>query len=147
MVEVVTLAVHDYVTLKFRDRDSGDEAVRAMTEAKLEYLSSKGKAMQAKTIRVKPPAIRRRDVALRPFYQAVEDAFPNVEIVQKHRTKGGSSASTFLVECAAEGADEFMPVATVVMWRDIGTEIVVTDVDCEDIAPDGLVSALRKLTP
>lgn len=136
------MAVHDYTTLKYRDRDSLDAAYKS----KLEYFSSEGKAtMTAKPIRVNPPAIRRRGVAMKPFYVAAEEAFPNVEIVQRHRTKKGSSASIFLVECAADDADEFVPVVTV-LWRDDGSSIEITEVDIDGSAPKGLAKVLHKLS-
>lgn len=140
-VEVAALAVHDYITVKYRDRDAADASYRTMTASPLAYKSSKGKELKAAAIRVEPPAIRRRGVALSPFYQAIENAFPDVMVTQNHRTKATRSASTFLVECAADGMDEFIPVATV-MWRDIGTEVVITECDVDDSAP-----ALRNLVP
>lgn len=133
-IEVVTLAAHDYITLKYRDRDSGDAAYKAMVEVKLEYFSSKGRAMTAKPIRVTPPpAIRRRGVALRPFYVAVEAACPNVEIVQWRHT-------------ACIDADEYMPVVKV-LWLDDGSAVAFTEVEIDDSAPKGLAKALRELLP
>lgn len=143
-VEIVTLAVHDYITLKLRDRDTADSAYRALAAYPMVYKSSKGKELKASAIRVKPPAVRRRGVALSPFCKAIEDDFPNVEITQKHRTKGRASAATFLVECAAEDADEFISVATV-MWRDTGSEVVITEVEVDDATPPDLAETLRRL--
>lgn len=59
-------------------------------------------------------AIRCRGVALAPVYQSVE---------RKSILK--ASASPFLVECAAEDADEFMPIGTV-MWNDTGSEVLIS---------------------
>lgn len=70
---------------------------------------------------MKPPAIRRRGVALSPSYQAVESAFQDVGITQKHKTKGRSSATTFFVECADDDNGDFVAVATV-FWKDTGPE-------------------------
>lgn len=94
--------------------------------------------------RVKPPTIRRRGEALAPFYQATEHAFPNAESTQKHRNEGRPSASTFLVECAAEDADEIVPVVRVLL-RDIGTEVIVTGCGVDDAAPQTSTGALYNL--
>lgn len=145
-IEVVTLAVHDYITLKYRDRDAADMAFQAMSAATLAYVSSKGKALTASAIRVKPPAIRRRGVALSPFYKAISDEMPDVDITQKHKTKGRLSASTFLVECAGGDKDDYVPIATV-MWQDDGNAIRITEVDIDEAAPPKLAKALRKLSP
>lgn len=88
-----------------------------------------------------PPAIRRRGVALSPYYQAVESAFPDVEITQKHTTKGRSSATTFFVECADGDKDEFVAVATV-FWKDTGNEVQIIDCEAAAGTPASLVSAL-----
>lgn len=110
----------------------------------LASLSSKGKALKAAAIRVKPPAIRRRGVARSPFFKDIVHAFPDVTVAQRHRTKGTMSASTCLVECADADADEIIPVA-MVMLRDTGAEVIITECDIVDSAPKELADALGKL--
>lgn len=63
---------------------------------------------------------------------------------QKHRTKGKSSTSSFLVECAADDAEDFRPIFTV-MWNDGGPELHVIEFDVDVAAPQSLADALRKL--
>lgn len=140
--ELVTLAVHDYVTLKYRARDATHAAHQALSAATLTYTSSTGKEMSATAVRVKLPAIRRRAVALTPSYKAISGEMPEVDITQKHRTKGRFSASTFLVECAE---DDYVPTVTV-MWQDGGSTIRITEVDIDGGAPPRLVAALWKLS-
>lgn len=106
-VEMVTLVVNDYDMLKYRDRGAADSADQAMSTAALSYISSKGKEMIEIAIRVKPPATRRRGGALSLFYKAISDKMPDVDITQKHRTKGRLSASTFLVERADADKDDY----------------------------------------
>lgn len=102
--------------------------------------------MVATAIRIKPPAIRWRGVALSPYGQAFAAEMPDVGITQKHRTKGRHSASTFLVEFADEDKDDYVPVVTI-KWQDDGDSITVSEVDVDDAAPPKLAEALRKLAP
>lgn len=104
------------------------------------YLSAKGKELKAAAIRVKPPGIRRRGIALSIFYKVIGDAFSDIEITQEHRTKGSNSASTLLAECAADDAGEFIPVVMVI-WHGTGSEAV----DVDGATPQATADALRKL--
>lgn len=58
-VEVVTFAVHDNITLKFRDRDAAGASYVALLASPMRYRSSKGNEVKANAIRVKLPANRR----------------------------------------------------------------------------------------
>lgn len=87
---------------------------------------------------------------LPPGNQAVERAYPEADMTQKHRMRGRQSATTFLVECADADADDYLPVLTV-MWRDHGDAIVVSEYELvaalKKLCPYGLLSPLRRLRP
>lgn len=102
--------------------------------------------MTATAIRVKPPAIRRRGVALSPFYQAIAERMPQADIMQKHRTKGRLSSSTFLVECADDDKGDYVPIG-IVMWHDDGSAVRITEVDIDDGTIPELAADLRKRSP
>lgn len=79
------------------------------------------------------------------FYQAGEASFLDVEITQKHRTKGKSSATTFFVECVGVEKDEFIAVATV-MWADTGAQVEILECEPAPSAPTSVVDAFQKLS-
>lgn len=145
LAEIIILDVHGYFTLKFRNRASADAVHKALAGSLLLHTGSKSKGMKAKAIRVKCPAVRRRGIALSPYCQAVESAFPDVEITQKHKTRGRSSATAFFVDSADIDKDDFIAVATV-LWTDNGT--VVEILACEPALgpPKSLVASLKELS-
>lgn len=142
--EVVILVVHDYLTLKSRTGDAADSAYNALKEPPLLYTGLKGKELKAHVIRVKPPVVRRRGVAFSPYHQAIAAAFTEVEITHKHKTKGKPSATTFFVECADGGKDDFVRMAAV-LWTDSGSEVDIVDCEAGLGALATLAGALRKL--
>lgn len=144
---MVTLAVRDYETLKYRDRDVADMAYHAsdvgsdsltsativILRAPLPFASSR-----APSVGVASPC---------RFFQAITIMeIPDVDIIQKHRTKGRYSASTFLVGCVDDDKDDYIPVVTI-MWQDDSRAISISDVDIDEAAPPKLAEALRKFSP
>lgn len=108
------------------------------------YHTSEGNILKAEAICAKPPATGRHRTAMQGLYDDVQDASPDVEVVQKHGAKGRGGATTCFVDCAMEGKDEFVAVLAV-LWKDNGVIEVPNQVEVLEDAPNRLAEEAESL--